>query len=302
MRLVQTSALLLACLASFTCLAQAQTEPAQPLEEPAEQTLPPLGPLHEVEQDLRRTYYTFFKRTRNEQMHEQGWRELQRFMHDPRVYELLIELFDNQPIEMRRRMLELFVEQATEDADVVLAWVAVFNEDEDLRTWAAGRLTERVGESEPSHRIQRVLESGLTSGDDDAAVASSNLVRRFNLLKAIPYLIQAQAQPQRQDVRRGAIAQIVVGTQQAFVANLTPVVANNAVGYQPTIGVVTDGVVLRVMDAVVWSYRTEIHRDLVAMTTDASGTATARFGYDSKQWFDWYNNDFKPTLADTGGG
>ncbi|RNC81540.1 MAG: hypothetical protein ED559_07050 [Phycisphaera sp.] len=302
MRLVRT-ALLLSLFLPINAVAQEQTDPEPPqTEEPIEQELAPLGPLREVEQDLRRTYYQFFKRTRNKQMHEQGWRELERFMDDPRVYELMIELFEDKPIEMRRKLLELFVEQASEDADVVLAWVAVFNEDEELRTWAAGRLTERVGEGEPSHRIQLVIESGLTSGDDDAAIASSSLVRRFNLLKAVPYLIQAQAQPQRQDVRRGAIAQIVVGTQQAFVANLTPVVANNAVGFQPTIGIVTDGVVLRVMDAVVWTYRTQINRDLVAMTSDAWGRSTAKFGYDQKQWFDWYNNEFKPTLADNNGG
>ncbi|GAB5495313.1 MAG: hypothetical protein Phyf2KO_03930 [Phycisphaerales bacterium] len=302
MRLVQ-SALLLSLLMPLQSVAQSESDQEQPqIEEPIERELTPLGPLREVEQDLRRTFYQFFKRTRNEQMHEQGWRELKRFMDDPRVYELMIELFEDKPIEMRRKLLELFVEEASEDADVVLAWVAVFNEDEQLRIWAAGRLTERVGEGKPSHRIQLVIESGLTSGEDDAAIASSNLVRRFNLLKAVPYLIQAQAQPQRQDVRRGAIAQIVVGTQQAFVANLTPVVANNAVGFQPTIGVVTDGVVLRVMDAVVWSYRTQINRDLVAMTSDAWGRSTAKFGYDQKQWFDWYNNEFKPTLADNDGG
>ena len=279
-------------------LGSAQLTAAQDVE-PEDQTveIEPLGPLVDVQQDLRRVYYRFFKSTRNKEMHEQGWRELERFMNDPRVFELMIELFEDKPLEMRQDLLELFVEAANDDADVILAWVAVFDEDEEMRDWSAGRLTERVGESEPSNRIQRVLESGFLSGDDNAAIASASLVRKFNLLKAIPYLIQAQAQPQRTEVRRGAIAQIVVGTQQAFVANLTPVVANNAVGYQPTIGVVSDGVVLRVMDAVVWSYRTEVHRDLVGMTSDAWGRSTASMGYDHGKWFKWYEDEFKPTLA-----
>jgi len=268
-------------------------------EQPAETEteIKALGPLVEVEQDLRRVFYRFFKSTRNPEMHEQGWRELERFMDDPRVFELMLELFENKPIEIKRALLEMFVKAATGDADVILAWVAVFDHDDEMRTWAAGRLTERIGEGEPSNRIQRVLEGALVSGDDDAAIASASLVRRFNLIKAIPYLIQAQAQPQREDVRTGAIAQIIVGTQQAFVANLTPVVANNAVGFQPTIGVVTDGVVLRVMDAVVWSYRTEVHRDLVGMTSDAWGRSTASLGYDHRKWFEWYEDEFKPTLT-----
>ncbi len=298
------------CFITLACVcagipAHAQTQPGEtePASEDAITEPAPLGPLHEAEQAVRKTYYTFFKRTRNAQMREQGWRELSRYMDDPRVYELMLELFESQPLETRKELLELFVEAKSDDADVVLAWVAVFDENEDMRIWSAGRLVERVGEAQPGNRIQRVLESGLRAGDDDAAISASNLVRRFNLLNAIPQLIQAQATPQREDIRRGAIAQIVVGTQQAFVANLTPVVANGAVGFQPTIGVVTDGVVLRVMDAVVWSYRTPINRDLVAMTTDAWGRTTAHMGYDQAQWFDWYENEFKPTLAtnDEGG-
>ena len=279
----------------------------EPQPEPAQQPIdssdaPPLGPLDEAEQEIRQIFAKFFKRTRNPKMHARGWDELARQMHDPRLYDLLFELFEDKPFAMQQDLVELFVEQATDDADVGIAWAAVFNEDERLRKWAAGRLVERVGENEPSHRIQRVLELGLMSGKDDPAVASSSLVRQFGLTKAIPYLIQAQAEPRRRNVRKGAIAQIVVGTQQAFVANLTPVVANNAVGYQPTIGIVSSGVVLRVMDAVVWAYRTEVHSDLVSLSSDTWGQSTADMGYDQKAWFDWYETEFKPTLADGSGG
>ncbi len=292
--------------------AQPEIEPAAPTEQTDEQTdelapeqaddLPPLGPLAEAEQEIRQIYAKFFKRTRNPRMHAQGWDELARHMHDPRLYDLMFELFEDKPFEMQRDLVELFVEQGTDDADVAIAWAAVFNEDKRMRTWAAGRLVERVGEDEPSERIQRVLEIGLMSGKDDPAVASASLVRQFGLVKAIPYLIQAQAEPRRRNVRKGAIAQIVVGTQQAFVANLTPVVANNAVGYQPTIGVVSSGTVLRVMDAVVWAYRTDVHSDLVALSSEAWGHSTAEMGYDQREWFDWYENEFKPSLADSSTG
>lgn len=292
------SVVLAIALTSFS--AGAQVEPAE--TDPGAEEIQPLGPLAEAEQEVRQIFAKFFKRTRNPKMHAQGWSELTRFMNDPRVYDLLFALFDDRPFELQRDLVELFVEQGTDDADVAIAWAAVFNEDERMRTWAAGRLVERVGEAEPSHRVQRVLELGLVSGEDDPAIASSSLVRQFGLVNAIPYLIQAQAEPEGRDIRQGAIAQIVVGTQQAFVANLTPVVANNAVGYQPTIGVVTNGVVLRVMDAVVWSYRTEVHNNLVGLSSQAWGQPTASMGYDQRAWFDWYENEFKPSLAaETGG-
>ncbi len=295
----------IAAVFALTVLCGGACAQVEPEPEPAEAVTdlgPALGPLDEAEREVRLIYTKFFKRTRNPRMHAQGWDQLALHMHDPRLYDLMFELFEDKPFEMRRDLVELFVGAETDDADVAICWAAVFDEDQRMRTWASGRLVERVGDGEPSERIQRVLEHGLTCGKDDPAVASSILVRQFGLVKAIPYLIQAQAEPRRREVRSGAIAQIVVGTQQAFVANLTPVVANNAVGYQPTIGIVSSGVVLRVMDAAVWAYRTEVHSNLVGMTSDAWGRSTADLGYDQKAWYDWYEKEFKPTLADGAGG
>lgn len=44
----------------------------------------------------------------------------------------------------------------------------------------------------------------------------------------------------------GQIANIIVATQQAFVSQLTPVVATSAVGFTPTVSVVSEGVTLEV--------------------------------------------------------
>lgn len=44
----------------------------------------------------------------------------------------------------------------------------------------------------------------------------------------------------------GQIANIVVATQTAFVSNLTPIVATSAVGFQPTVGVVSEGVTMEI--------------------------------------------------------
>lgn len=268
----------------------------------AQTPLPERDPFPEVERSVRRIDATFFRRARSERMHEQGWAELRAYAGDERVYPLLLELFEDHPSPLRTGLLEFFIAESPADADVLLAWEAVFDEDADYRAYASSRLIERVGVAEPETRVQAVIAAGLGSETDRVAVSASELVRAFNLLRAVPMLAQAQARPRSStngDTRRGAIAQIVVGTQQAFVQDLTPVVATGAVGFQPTIGVATNGTVLRVMDAVVWEFRTEIHRVLVDMTTAASGSGTGHLGYDAGAWMDWYRRELEPTLADS---
>ena len=51
---------------------------------------------------------------------------------------------------------------------------------------------------------------------------------------------------------------------------------------------------MRVVDAVVVIYRTEIHRSLVAMTTDNWGRPTDYLGYDINAWWSWYNTQYVP--------
>ena len=110
-------------------------------------------------------------------------------------------------------------------------------------------------------------------------------------LETIPLLIFAQstADPMQQE---GDLAWIAVATQTAFVAGIEPVVGSGSAAFRVIPGVVQEGVILRVVDAVVIFYRTEIHRSLVAMTTHDSGQSTAHLGYDMKAWWVWYNDEY----------
>ncbi|MEO0631179.1 MAG: hypothetical protein AAFY46_10710, partial [Planctomycetota bacterium] len=240
------------------------------------------------------------RRSRSAVSHERGWEELQAYAHDDRVYPVLLELFERQPLEIRNDLLRFFEQHAGGNAQAMLAWVAVFEErDIEHRDFASATLAGLIGRGEPDFKAQRVIAMGLRSSEDGPVNAAANLVRQYNLLRAVPLLAQAQLQPRRsgtRDVRTGALAQIVVGTQQAFVADLTPVVATGAVGFQPTIGIATNGTVLRVIDAVVYEYRTEVHRVLVDMTTAASGEATGRLGYGADAWQEWYTRVLEPKL------
>jgi len=75
------------------------------------------------------------------------------------------------------------------------------------------------------------------------------------------------------------------------------VVADSAVAFDPTISVITDGVILRVMDASVVSYRTAVHRSLTSLSGRAWGKSTEHLGYDQDAWRTWYNEELLPHLA-----
>jgi len=62
------------------------------------------------------------------------------------------------------------------------------------------------------------------------------------------------------------------------------------------LGVVTEGVILRAIDAVVVNYRIDIHNALVSMTTDEWGQSTEYLGYDPAKWYAWYNEQFVPHM------
>ncbi|MEN1704763.1 MAG: hypothetical protein AAGJ54_04530 [Planctomycetota bacterium] len=265
-----------------------------------------VGPLADVQRDVRRVFSQFFKRTKSEVSHRRGWEELEQFAADDRVYPLLIELFRRQPTAVRNDLTRFFIDHAGVQAETVLAWIAVFEtDDESHRDHAAAALTGLVADGTPTMGAQRVLAVGLKSGEDGPIHRAAGLVQQFGLLRAVPLLAQAQAQPRSsggRDVRTGALAQIVVGTQQAFVADLTPVVAANAVGFQPTIGVISSGTVLRVIDATVFEFRTDVHQVLVDMTTAASGEPTGYLGYDAEAWHEWYARVLEPVLDANEGG
>jgi hypothetical protein len=114
-----------------------------------------------------------------------------------------------------------------------------------------------------------------------------------NALETIPLLIFAQAT--RDEVQQtGDLAWIAINTQQAYVANVQPVVGDGAAAFQPILGRISEGIVLRVMDAVVVVYRTDIHHALTTMTSRDWGQPTEPFGYDMNAWWQWYNSVYVP--------
>jgi|GEM_PF-5667409 len=94
-----------------------------------------------------------------------------------------------------------------------------------------------------------------------------------------------------------AMAWILTGRQVAYVADLTPVIAEGAVAFDPQVGVLIEGTVLRVIDAVVVAYRVEIHNQLTEMGAQLTGTKSndlhMTLGWDQAKWQAWWTSQAK---------
>ena len=261
----------------------------------------------EMEKQLKRIRARHFGPMRNVEIRQIGISKLQDFT-DPIIYPSLLELFRGEQDDVRGAVLDLLVDQARDEADATLAWAAIFEKDEDFRALAAERLIERAEvEGEVPYRVKAAIATGLRSKREREVAAAAELASVLNLVEAIPMLIHAQVAPEGggggDGDGDGALAYIIVGTQQAFVSDLEPVVGDNAVGFDPELSVVTEGTVLRVIDAHVITYRTEVHRALVDLSSRAWGQPTDHLGWDQRAWRDWYTREFLPATrpADSAG-
>ena len=250
---------------------------------------------YEAGKEMRRLRAKYFKNMRNTEIRQIGIDKLRAYT-DPVLYPELLEVFGNEKEDVQRALMEHLADQETERADSTIAWAAVFEKNEQLREIASEVLTERVqAQGEAPELVQTVLAVGLRRENDQEAIRAGVLAGNLNIIELIPLMIDAQVVQQGSGVQGGgALGQIWITQQVAFVSDLQPVVADSAVGFDPEISVVSEGVVMRVMDAAVWGYRTEIHRSLVDMTTRRYGQSTKHLGYDEYAWADWYKNEFLP--------
>lgn len=175
-----------------------------------------------------------------------------------------------------------------EPGQAALAWVAINDDDARMRHEATNRIHRPA-----SPAVLGVLDNGLRANTHMVANRAGSLAGALNALETIPLLIFAQATRDRVE-KSGDLAWIAIGTAKSYVANVVPVVGADSGAFQPIIGVINEGVVMRVTDAVVTSYRTEIHTSLVNMTSADWGQSTESFGYDMKRWFAWYNDEYVP--------
>lgn len=242
---------------------------------------------------LRRDY---FRATRNVERRQLGISKLREYA-TPENFPVLLEVFRREHPEVRQAMLDLFVDQATDEADTALAWAAIFESSGDLRKEALERLKQRVDQTggKASERIVYVVAQGIKRRDQRVRGHAAGVADALNITQVIPHLIAAQGGARSTlPEATGDRAWIMIGKQRAFVSDLQPVVADSAVAFDPQLSVVTEGVLLRVGDSSVVTYHTDIHSALVGLASRAWGEDLSGFGYDQPRWAKWYVQEFLP--------
>jgi hypothetical protein len=223
---------------------------------------------------------------RVERLRARGIEELCR-LEDPAAFEPLIKELSREADDVRLAVLDHFTRQGDE-GQAALAWAAIHHEDASMRHEASRRLVAPA-----SQPVLRVLDQGLRSPVHEIANNAGTVAGAVHALETIPLLIFAQATADPVE-NEGDLAWIAVGTQRAFVAAVEPVVGSGAGAFVVIPGVLQEGVILRVVDAVAVFYRTEVHRSLVAMTTEDWGRSTEYLAYDMRAWWRWYNDEYVP--------
>jgi len=260
-----------------------------------------------AEVEMRKIRRKFLGDVRVTSIRQEGIAKLLAF-NDPRHYPALIEVTKGEGDDVRGALVELFATEQTanrqEAASTALAWMAVNDMSLTMRADAAAKLLERVGtggfKGISSPGVREVVHRALQSGQEAQMEAAAELAQTLHMYEAIAWLIPAQlgqAQTGSGPSGGGDKAWIAIGKQHAFVSDLTPVVGNNAVAFDPTLSVITEGVLLRVHDAAVTtSYRIGINRRLIALSTEATGQSTQGLAWDILAWQQWYATEFY-TLA-----
>lgn len=257
-------------------------------------------------QELRKIKSEHFGTIRTSAKRQAGLSKMSTYT-DPLTYPAMVEVMKGEGTDVKRWMIDHFVAQKNDAGDAGVAWLGIYDRDESTRQYAGEQLRTRLDrDKQPARPVQLLIADALSMNSRPETQASAaQLASSLELIAAIPSMINAQitrspgsggggGQPDPD----GDLAWIVIGTQTAFISNVTPVVGQGAVGFNPTVSTVTEGVVLKVKDAVVTiRHNPGVNTALVGITSRASGQETAGLGYDLNAWAKWYNEVWTPMQA-----
>lgn len=169
-----------------------------------------------------------------------------------------------------------------------LAWIAIRADEPAIRHEASRRILRPACDE-----VVATIELGLRDDRHLVVNQAGLLAGKVDAFAVIPALIFAQVSADEKKTD-GDLAWIAIGTTTNYIANVVPVVGDRAGAFQPVLGTLRTGVLMRVQDAMVYTYRTDVHHSLLAMTTRDFGQSTADLGWDMKSWWTWFNNEYVP--------
>ncbi len=206
---------------------------------------------------------------------------------DWRGFQSMHEELAKEQDDVRLGMLRHF-KSCGAPGQAALAWVAIHDRDNAIRFEATIRI-----ERPACNEVLAVLDGALRCRNHRIVNHAGLLAGAISALPAIPLLMMAQV-AQDPVEQTGDLAWIAIGTQQSYVANLIPVTGDGSGAFQPVIGTIMEGVVMRVTNAIAISYRTDVHNSLVSLTSLDWGQSTAHLGWDPHAWACWYNQTYVP--------
>jgi hypothetical protein len=207
---------------------------------------------------------------------------------DPAAFESMYRALRGQKPDVVAAMLDSFA-AGGDEGQYALASVAIQDPDAAVRAEATRRLARP-----PSPGVLAAIDDGIRAQNHQWVNNAGILAGAVHAIEAIPQLIFAQYVQGPADDGKGDRAWIAIGTTTSYVANVIPIVGDNAAAFQPVIGQIIEGVVFRVQDCVATAYHGGVHDSLVAMTTFDSGTDTASIGWDMRAWASWFDHTYVP--------
>ena len=206
------------------------------------------------------------------------------------LYAMPMVLADERE-DVRRTVVEHLAASGP-SGQAALAWTAIHGTKPKMRDACLASLRGPA-----AAETLAVLQTALRGGNHETIDRAGRIAGIMDVWPAIPHLAATQYSADRVR-RKGDLAWIAIGTQRSYVQNLIPVTGDGSGAFQPVIGQILEGFVMRVTDAVVVIYRTEVHRSLVGMTGRATGPDTSRNGWSFTAWRDWYNDEFLATASE----
>lgn len=231
--------------------------------------------------------HKYFGNRKLPSLRQQGFDELTEFT-DPAAFKPMVRVLAREKDDVRLAVLDHLAQQ-DEDGMAVLAWIAITDDDQAIRHEASKRLSAPA-----SDRVLEQLDMALRSSDHTVAMHAAVLAGTLDAVEVIPLLIFAQAAGTPANQQTGDLAWIAIETQRAYVAGVVAVAGDASGAFQPIIGKISEGAILRIVDAVVIVYRTEVHRTLVAMTSNDWDQPTDGLNYNINAWWHWYNEEYVP--------
>lgn len=249
----------------------------------------------QLDRALKKLRFKHFGDKGNIELRQDGLAQLRTFTN-PLCFQSLVEVMQGEREDVREVVFEIFT-NAGENGAAALAWGSIHASDAGFRDAARSRLVAQIGTGPVPPAVERVVVNAVESEREGPLANGAITANALNLFTVIPRLVVAQQGPPDQG-RRGPLAYIAIGRQQAYVSDLTPVVAEGAVGFDPEISVLNTGTLLEVQDAVVTTVRTEVHISLIGLSSRLGGFDTRPLGMNGPLWDRWLREVYEPRLAE----